>query len=85
MNKCQQIARVLERMTKGRTTLIQKDPNKGTIPNNYRPLTCLPMMWKILTAQIREEIYYSLTSRGLIPDELKGCCRITLHRSTHSK
>ena len=28
---------------------------------------------KILTAQIREEIYYSLTSRGLIPDEQKGC------------
>ena len=33
------------------------------------------MMWKILTAQIREEIYYSLTSRGLFPDEQKGCCK----------
>ena len=30
-------------------------------------------MWKILTAQIREEIYYSQTSRGLFPDEQKGC------------
>ena len=30
-------------------------------------------MWKILTAQIREEIYSSLTSRGLFPDEQKGC------------
>ena len=30
-------------------------------------------MWKILTAQIREEIYYSLTSRGLFPEEQKGC------------
>ena len=29
-------------------------------------------MWKILTAQIREKIYYSLTSRGLFPDEQKG-------------
>ena len=29
-------------MTKGRTTLIQKDPNKRTAPNNYRPITCLP-------------------------------------------
>ena len=27
------------------------------------------MMWKILTAQIGEEIYYSLTSRGLFPAE----------------
>ena len=31
------------------------------------------MMWKIFTAQIREEIYYSLTSRGLVPEEQKGC------------
>ena len=62
-------------MTKGKTTLIQKDPNKGNTPRNYRPITCLPMMWKILTAQIREEIYYSLTSRGLFPDEQKGCCK----------
>ena len=27
--------------------------------SNYRLITCLPMMWKILTAQIREEIFYS--------------------------
>ena len=54
-------------------TLIQKDPSKGTAPNNYRPITCLPMMWKLLTAQIKEEIYYSLTSRGLFPEEQKGC------------
>ena len=62
-------------MTKGRTALIQKDPNKGTTPNSYRPITCLPMMWKILTTQIREEIYHSLTSRGLFPVEQKGCCK----------
>ena len=36
-------------------------------------ITCLPMMWKILTVQIREEIYYLLTSHGLFPDEQKGC------------
>ena len=33
------------------------------------------MMWKIPTAQIREKIYYSLTSRGLLPDEQKWCHR----------
>ena len=62
-------------MTKGRTTLIQKDPWKWTAPNNYRPITCLPMMWKIQAAQIREEIYFSLTSCGLFPDEQKGCSK----------
>ena len=60
-------------MTKRKTTLIQKDPSKETAPNNYRSITCLPMMWKILTAQIREQIHYSLTSRGWFPDEQKGC------------
>ena len=73
MNRCLQDAHVPEWMTKKKTALIQKDPSKGTAPNNYRPITCLLMMWKILTAQIREKIYYSLTSRGLFPDEQKGC------------
>ena len=30
-------------------------------------------MGKILTAQIREDIYYSLTSRGSFPEEQKEC------------
>ena len=55
MNRCLQDVHVPEWMTKGKTTLIQKDPSKGTAPNNYRPITCLLMMWKILTAQIREK------------------------------
>ena len=31
------------------------------------------MMWKIFTAQVREESYYSLTSRGLFHEEYQGC------------
>ena len=34
INKCLQTAHVPEWMAKGRTTLIQKHPNKGTAPNN---------------------------------------------------
>ena len=75
MKKYLQRAHVPEWMTKGRTTSIKKGPSRGTATNNYRPITCLPMMWKILTAQIREEIYYSLTSRRLFPGEQKGCCK----------
>ena len=62
-----------EWMTKGKATLVQKDPSKGTAPNNHWPITCLTIMWKLLRVQIREEIYYSLTSRGLFPEEQKGC------------
>ena len=60
-------------MTKGKATLIQKGRSKGTYQNNYRLITCLPLMWKISIAQIREDIYYSLTSHGLFSDEQKGC------------
>ena len=73
MNKCLQGAQIPDWMTKGKTTLIQKNPSKRTAPNNYRPITCLPMMWTIVTAQIREKIYYTLTSHGLFPEEPKGC------------
>ena len=48
-------------------------PPRETGRNNNRHLTCLSMMWKIFTAQIREDIYYSLTCRVLLPEELKGC------------
>ena len=60
MNRCLQEVHVPECMTKGRSTLIQKDPRKGIVTNNYKPITCLPMMWKKLLAQIREAIYFSL-------------------------
>ena len=73
MNRCQQGAQVSDWMTKGKTTLIQKDPSKVNTPNNYRPITSLQMTCKILTAQIRKKNYYSLTSCGLFPDEQKGC------------
>ena len=73
MNRCLQGAHVPKWMTKAKTTLIQKDLSEGTAPNNHRPITYLPMIWKILTTQMREDIYYSLTSRGLFPEEQKVC------------
>ena len=80
MNKCLQEAHVPKWMTIGKRILIQKDPLKGTTLNNYKPMTCLSMMWKILTVQIRKEIYDLLISHGLFPEEQKGCCKWT--RST---
>ena len=57
INRCLQEVYVPDWMTEGNTILIQKDPGKGTPPNNYRPITCLQIVWDILTAQIKEEIY----------------------------
>ena len=32
-------------MTYGRIVLCQKDPVKGNCVENFRPITCLPLMW----------------------------------------
>ena len=52
------------------TTMKLNHPKRTEL---FKHLSNLPITWKILTAQIREKIYYSLTSRGLFPDEQKGC------------
>ena len=44
-----------------KTTLTQKDHQKETV-QTIGAITCLPIMWKILTAQIKEEIYNSFIS-----------------------
>ena len=44
-------------LTKGRTVLLQKDKSKGNIESNYRPITCLPLMWKSLWGVIADQVY----------------------------
>ena len=70
---CLKAGKVPEWMTKGKTVLIQKDPAKGNDPSNYRPITCLPLAWKILTGIIAEETYTFLEQKSLLPEEQKGC------------
>ena len=60
-------------MTIGRTSLFMKDPAKGPVADNYRPIACLPMMWKLLTGLFAEMIYEHLDVNNLLPDEQKGC------------
>ena len=60
-------------LTRGRTSLLQKDKSKGNVASNYRPITCLPLMWKLLTGVIADQIYAHLDQEKLLPEELKGC------------
>ena len=39
-------------MTTGSTALVQKDKSKGNVA-----ITCLPIMWKLLTGIISERLY----------------------------
>ena len=60
-------------LTRGRTSLLQKDKSKGNLASNYRPVTCLPLMWKLLTGVIADQIYAHLDQEKLLPEEQKGC------------
>ena len=42
------------------------------------------MIWKILTVEIRENIYYSLTSCGLFPEEQKGHHKVPEAQESYS-
>ena len=60
-------------MTSGRTVLCIKDSKKGNAADNFRPISCLPVMWKLMTGIIAEHIYEHLEENGLLPEEQKGC------------
>ena len=64
---------VPEWLTKGTTVLIMKDTKKGTHVANYRPITCLSMLWKVFTGVLYQEIYDHLEANHLLPVEQKGC------------
>ena len=62
-------------MMYGRTVLCQKDPVKGNAVENFRPITCLLLMWKLLTGIISEDRYCFVENENLLPEEQKGCTR----------
>lgn len=67
-------------LVEGTTLLIQKDPNKEASPDNFRPITCLPTMWKILSGIIANKIMNHLAENNVLCHEQKGArpqCRGT--------
>ena len=53
--------------------MLQKDKSKGNVASNYRPITFLPLMWKLLTGVIAGQIYAHLDQEKFLPKEQKGC------------
>ena len=60
-----------EWLTTGRTTLISKKPPTQN-PSNYRPVTCLPIMYKIISSIVTSRLTHHITANNLIPTEQKG-------------
>ena len=48
------------------------DPRKGNAVENYCPIKCLPLMWKLLTGVIAEEMDDYLEQEKFLPEEQKG-------------
>ena len=59
-------------LTEGKTILLPKNSNTAD-PKNFRPITCLPTMYKALTSILTERLYEYLEQNGGLPPEQKGC------------
>ena len=73
LNECISTGEMPTWVTRGRTCLILKDVKKGSDVTNFRAITCLPLMWKILTGIVSESLYHHLENEKLLPEEQKGC------------
>ena len=60
--------------TQGVSYLLPKS-NETNTPNNYRPITFLPTVYKILTSIVTERAYNFSDNNNILPTEQKGCKR----------
>ena len=51
------IVRFEEWMVTGRTVSCIKDESRGNVDDNYRPITCSPVLCKVLPEIARDEMY----------------------------
>ena len=58
----------------GVTFLTPKNENTEN-PKNYRPVTCQPIIYKLITSVICTRTQKYMDDANLIPKEQKGCCR----------
>ena len=55
LNECTEVRDVPRWLIEERTILLMKDSNKGTEVENYKPIACLNLIWKLLTGVISEK------------------------------
>ena len=65
-------------MTFGKTVLCHKDLAEGSAVDNYRPISCLLLMWKLITGILAEKMCSHLEKENVPPSEQKVC-----HKGSH--
>ena len=60
MDRCLQENNLPKWMVTGKTLLCVKEIQKEKLVLNFRPITCLPLIWKFLTNILAEELYEHL-------------------------
>ena len=53
--------------------MLQKNKSEGNVASNYRPITCLPIIKKLLTSLIADQIYAHLGQEKLLQEEQRRC------------
>ena len=66
---------ISKKMATRKTILCQKDPGKGNAVDNYEPILCLQLMWKIMTGIIANSVCEYLEMYNSHPVGRKGCGR----------
>ena len=61
----------------GLTVLCQKYITVGNAVDNYRPICCLPIVWKVFTGIMSDYLYDFLEEEKLLSMEKRGCKRTT--------
>ena len=73
LHECLQENNIPLWMVTGKTLLCVKEVDKGNVVTNFRPITCLPLIWKLLTGIIGEELYSNLENINMLTWEQNGC------------
>ena len=64
-------------MTFGKAVMCQKDSKAVmcSAVDNYRPISCLPFMWKLMTGMLPETMHSHLERENVLSSEQKRCCK----------
>ena len=60
-------------MVTEKTLLCIKEIQKGNLVSNFRAITSLPLIWKLLPGILDEELYEHLQKTNSLPWERKRC------------